>query len=387
MAPLSSSPRWLVVSFAVLLASAWAFTAGKGSAFKMKQVQVVDQAGFGKPVPAADLLIPADWQFQSKVQWGNRGCFPDLAAVSFLARSPDGKLAFEAFPSFTWQYANSPAVQKYLVMENQQGQQTGLKPCPVNPPIPAAEVLKRVVLPKYRPGKEPVSFEPLPDIQQLIGNRAQALGQQASRGGQPVQFQGDSARARLKYDLDGKPVEEWITAVSVAEATTISTGSGATQGINCRAVMLYAMRAPQGQLGANEALFRMIRASLRWEPEWQRQYIGMVDHLTEFQQNQRQIRAQMIRQFQQHEVEVINGVVANRARGMNQTVVGADELIRGVEPYRDPATGKTYELSSLYGNAWTNGNNEFVLSDDPNLNPSSLFNGDWKPLDHVQRQP
>src|SRR5271166_1945582 len=58
-------------------------TAGAQNYFRMKHVQVIDQGGFEKPVPAADLLIPTDWKFESKVQWANRGCFTDLAAVSF----------------------------------------------------------------------------------------------------------------------------------------------------------------------------------------------------------------------------------------------------------------------------------------------------------------
>src|SRR5580693_9291593 len=103
-------------------------TAGAHDYFRMKHVQVIDQGGFEKPIPAADLLIPTDWKFESKVQWGNRGCFTDLAAISFRAQSPDSKLVIEAFPSFSWQFSQNPAVQKYLVMENQAGAKVGLKP-------------------------------------------------------------------------------------------------------------------------------------------------------------------------------------------------------------------------------------------------------------------
>jgi hypothetical protein len=219
----------------------------------------------------------------------------------------------------------------------------------------------------------------------LLNSRARSLEQQSSRAGKQLQIR--AARARLKYEIDEHPVEEWVTAVSVAQASTISTGSGATPGIDCRAVMLYALRAPQGQLDASEKLFRMILSSVRREPDWQRQYLTIVAKLSAAQQAQRQTRAQILRQFQQHEIAVIQGVMANQQRGADQAFVGADQLIRGVEPYRDPATGKTYELSNLYGNAWMNGNNEFVLSEDPNFNPASAFNGDWKPLNHVQPAP
>src|SRR5580658_4807301 len=364
-------------------------TAGPQDYFRMKHVQVIDQGGFEKPVPAADLLIPTDWKFESKVQWANRGCFTDLAAVSFRAQSPDGRLVIEAFPSFSWQFSKDAAVQKYLVMENQAGGKVGLKPCPVNAPVPAEDVLRKVVVPRYRPGKEIVSVEPMPELNQAMNNRSAGVQQQALRGGQQVQLRADAARARLKYDLDGQPVEEWITAVSYAQATAISTGGGATQGIDCRAVMLFAMRAPQGQLEANEKLFRTIRDSVSSDPDWMRQYLGMVNKLSQAQQSQRQIRAEIIRQFQQHEIEVIQGVVANQQRGADQAAVGADRITRGVEPYRDPATGKTYELSYMYGHAWVNGNNnnEVVLSDDPNFNPASVFNGSWSPLEHVQPTP
>ena len=58
--------------------------------------------------------------------------------------------------------------------------------------------------------------EPVPHLDQLMQTRMRSLEQQAERSGHPVQFRADSARARLKYDLDGQPVEEWVTAVSVA---------------------------------------------------------------------------------------------------------------------------------------------------------------------------
>lgn len=92
--------------------------------YKMKQVQVIDRAGLGQPTPAADLLIPTDWKFESNVQWENRRGFTDLAAITFRAQSPNGRLVIEAFPSFSWQWASDPAVQKYLVMENRQGAQS-----------------------------------------------------------------------------------------------------------------------------------------------------------------------------------------------------------------------------------------------------------------------
>jgi hypothetical protein len=361
--------------------------AGSAAYYKMKQVQVIDPAGLGRPTPAAALMIPTDWQFKSDVRWANRGCFTDLAAVTFRAQSPDDRLVIEAFPSFSWQFVSDPAVQRFLTMENRDGAKYGLKPCPVVPPVPAADVLRKKVLPEVRPGKEIVSIDPVPDLDQFMKDRGRSVEEQSARAGHPVRFRTDSARARLKYDLDGQPVEEWVMAVSVAQASAISTGSATVQGVDCRAIMLFAMRAPQGQLEANETLFRMIRTSLKWEPQWQRQYLDAVTQLSNAQQMQRKRRADLWRQFQQNEINTIQSVMANQQAGANQAMLGADQITRGVETYRNPATGATYELSNLYGHAWMNGNNEYILSDDPNFNPQGALSGSWTSLEHVRPNP
>src|SRR6266576_7175186 len=60
-----------------------------------------------------------------------------------------------------------------------------------------------------------------------------------------------------------------------------------------------------------------------------------------------------------------------------------DQLIRGVQTFRDPATGGTFELSNKYDHAWFNGANEYVMSDDPNFHPNGKLNGNWNQLEVV----
>jgi hypothetical protein len=80
--------------------------------------------------------------------------------------------------------------------------------------------------------------------------------------------------------------------------------------------------------------------------------------------------------------------VANSQRGADQAVAGESQFLRGVETYRDPSTGKQYELDNKYGHAWMNSNGtDVILSDDPNMNPSSVETGSWTPMEHVQASP
>ncbi len=41
----------------------------------------------------------------------------------------------------------------------------------------------------------------------------------------------------------------------------------------------------------------------------------------------------------------------------NQAAFGQDQIIGGVQTFRDPSTGANYELSNLYNHAWLNGQN------------------------------
>jgi hypothetical protein len=85
--------------------------------------------------------------------------------------------------------------------------------------------------------------------------------------------------------------------------------------------------------------------------------------------------------------DTINDVVANQQRGSNNAAFGADQLIRGVQTFRDPSNGATFELSNQYDHAWLNGSNEYVMSDDPNFNPNGKLNGSWNSLQVVRPQP
>jgi hypothetical protein len=193
----------------------------------------------------------------------------------------------------------------------------------------------------------------------------------------------DAARAHLEYERDGQMVEEWIT---VAEWMR-SYPSGRGNIYDCHATMLMSFRAPQGQLQSNERLFRLIAFNIAPQPKWQAQVNGMIAQLYQKQQMEEAKRSQMIAQFQQHVAETINGVTANAMRGADQAAFHEDQIIRGVQTFRNPETGETFELSNLHDHAWLNGSNEYVMSDDPSFNPNGQLSGDWTELQPVQAQP
>ena len=346
--------------------------------FRMKQATIIDPGA--NNLPAVSLLIPSTWQFRGEVRWGGSiaGCFADAAAVVMNAQSSDGAVAFESMPSFTWQYADDPVTQRAMVQENQGGLAVGLKPCPVIAPMSAEAFLRQALLPKVRGGKTVAAVEPLPEFSERMRER---LG--LSPGGAEQGVRTDAARARLAYELDGRPVEEWVTAVVIVRAFPGARGNV----YDCHAVMLLALRAPQGTLDANDRLFKLIASTIHREPQWDSRTNALIAQLYQKKQLEEARRSAIIAEMQQHIAQTINASVANQQHAAAVSAAGADQGIRGVQSFRNPETGATLELSNQYAHAWSSGANDYVMSDDPTFNPNGRVAGSWTALKPVPPQP
>ena len=358
-------------------------TSGQGQRyFLMKQVKIIDQ-GLGNGKPAYDLMIPTAWQFKGwvNVNVAEGGCFADWFSVVGDAKSADNSIELQILPQYTWQYTDDPAGQRQMQTQNQRDVRSGMKPCPVRAPIQAADFLRQDLIPKYRKGKTVVSIDSFPELDQMVRQR---LGLPPTAGGGSVgSIRTDAARARLAYDDDkGQPVEEWITAAIVVRF--IPTGGRATA-YDWHAIRVMYFRAPKGKLDANDRLFKLIASTIRPEPEWLKFSNGVIASLYRKKQEELAKQAAIIAAFQQHVADTINGVTANEMAGANHAAYGWSPNIRGVQTFRDPASGSTFELSNQYDHAWlNNGANQYIMSDDPNFNPNGNLTGDWTPLQVVR---
>lgn len=353
----------------------------------MKQVKIIDQ-GLGQGKPAYDLMIPTTWDFKGWVNVGvaEGGCFGDWFSVVGDAKSPDNTIELQILPQFTWQYVDDPAGQRQMQTQNQADVKFGMKACPVRAPIRAEEFLRKDLVAKCTKvckNTTVVSAEPYPELEETV--RHQLGLPPASAGGKSDNTRIDAARVRIAFEDDkGQLGEGWIAGAIVVH-TIPSGGRGAAY--DWHAVNLLFFHTPKGQLDANDKLFKMIASTIRPEPEWQRWSNGVVASLYQKKQQELAKQAAIIAAFRQHVADVINGVTANQMAGANQAFLGQDQNIRGVQTFRDPSTGASYELSNMYDHAWLNGQNEYVMSDNPNFNPNGNLDGSWTQLDTVRPQP
>jgi hypothetical protein len=140
------------------------------------------------------------------------------------------------------------------------------------------------------------------------------------------------------------------------------------------------MGAPKGKLDANDKLFRVVMSSIQPAPE----YLAMT---RKFITNMYQIQADKVKgkiaiqndlnnfalQTQKHVNDYAQQVSDQGFRANDQT-------LRNVQMFRDPSTGRRVELSNQFDHAWLNGDNQYVMSDDPNFNPNGQMTGSWSQL-------
>ena len=381
----------IVVAALPLSAQRTAPASPNANYYRMKKVAVVDEHGFERPMRALSLLVPSDWQFQGSVRYNTSiGCHADLVQVSFRAASPDNRLAVEMFPGLHWTWADDPSSVRAMQMSAQQAMRFGRKECDIMPPMMPGDFLRRMVVPKVRPNARVVAVEPMPDVSQKLQEKAREQENIAARVGMRMRIRAEAARARLEYDLNGQAVEEWITAVTFAAATVgpsfnMVTGQmGQTQFYNCGGYLIFALRAPQGQLPSREKFFNLVLGTVQVDPAWQGRVNQVLVNMQAIDAKGVRDRSAIIAQNQRDISNIINQTYENRQRSQDASAEQFSQYIRGVETYRNPHTGETVELSNQYGHAWINNANEYILTDSPGFDPNVALKGNWTALERAK---
>lgn len=350
-----------------------------GRYYRLKKVSVIDEHGFERPIPAMSLLIPTDWQFQGSVQYMQGGTC-GLAQTTFRASGPDGR-AVELLPDYNWQWSDDSGTVQSL--RSQRG-------CDVMRPMQAGDFLRRVVVPKVKPQARVVAIEPIPKAAKVMQETARQNEAMSNQAGLRVSVRSDVARARIQYSLSGKDAEGWVTAVMLTTATpwptydlkTMRQGQALYYSSWAR---MFDFRAPKGQLDASEKLFGVIVDSMRIDPNWQARIAGVQNNIAAAQIKGAADRSAIISKSNAEISKMIVQGHEERSKAYDRTMENYSQTLRGVETYRNPNTGETFELSNQYGHAWVNNSNEYILSDQEGFDPNvALKSGTWTTLQRVK---
>lgn len=344
---------------------------------RLRRFEVMDPSGFDRPVPAASLLAPADWRLEGGVSWGSPSCSTDLVNMHARLSSPDGRLALEWLPELSWTWMDDPAMVPSLRQAHAAGQG-----CAVAPPLPAAEVVQQYALPRLRPGARVLDL-------QRDATASQAAREQIGRlAGPQATLRAEVVRLRIAHG----GVEEWLVATVATMSGPILSLSAMARGEtaytrNHVTIMqsAYVFRAPQGGLEAAEPLLGVMVATFRKNPAW-----GAAVDQVRLNINWTRIQAEGERARIRRDTMAQIGETQLRAWQSRQAAqdrahIAFVQVIRGVEPMLDPRLGAQVEVPIGYLDVWSNGQGEFILSNDPNFDPRRAERGTWNTLERARR--
>ena len=353
-----------------------------GSFLQLKKAQItvtIDQDTTKKP--AIEMLIPTAWDLKGTIRgFGFKGgCYSDTYTSAWEASGSDASTAFAGAPNYSWQYTDDPQEMRVLTDPNRRQHDGENKVCPVSKPLSAEQYFRQNLIAILPTGTTVVSVDPFPALTEVARQQAGLAPNDTSDKGTRV----DAIRARVEYQKDGKPMEAWVVTAVVMRTYPVGRGSL----FDMRAIDSMSFRAPKGQLDANDKLFQVMMASVHLTPEWAAFVNKTIASYYQIQAKKEAAIDQVRANLQNDITQTYMQMSANAARVSNQGFLAADQGIRGVQTFRDPSTGNTMELSSQYGHAWLNGNNEYVMSDDPNFDPNAQLSGNWSQLQAVSPSP
>ena len=414
---------------------------------RMKRAQLDDARTH---LPVFDWLIPAGWDFQGAVTWRDSVAMPAL--IAFKAWNPGGTEQIECLPTIpnTWTSTAITAAFRRFQPKSFGLKLDGLEQ---RAPLTAEEALRQLVVPRYRgrtaaarqarrpaagllgfldpkvvehrmqvlqqgvqlvqqrlqkvPGM-PAAIDYLkklknqgyasPDVEvdvveeERLPQLAASLRPASPEGAPPPQ--GDGARVRIRYTLEGRDLEEDVFCVVSSVKTQAGSGLLAEEQVHWVAESLFAFRAERGRIDpmtrASMASVRSLRMNPQWFAAYQAESQRILQERIVMQQVLQQMAAQQRASFQRqmHRLSDVSRTLSDtsdmimagyqeRSASYDRMSQGWSEAMRGVDSYAVPGGGSV-ELPGGYQHAWTNGLGEYVLTDSSFLNPNQVASGNWE---------
>jgi hypothetical protein len=365
--------------------------ASSGNQYLMRWAKLVDQSGFAHPMEAGSVLVPADWKFDGRVQWGPpTGCTQNLMTTSGRATSPDGLSGFEWFPTYTWVWMDDP--QTRGIMQQAASQQPeSARPCAIDQIASPVDFIRHAIIPRMRPTARIISAQMLPELTRTAQARIEADNAQYLRMGLFTGVRSQVGEVKITYEINGQPVEESLMAQIDVVVQQAPSAAGLSQGMmtasNTYTVLaerLFAIRAPAGQLAPRADLYSTMLVSLRQNSQWLDAAQQILSNISGAQQQGTIDRQRIVHDAQTAQGDAIIQHGEEVSVMEDRSAAEFSQAQRDVEWYTDPSTNERMELSAGYGHSWTNSNGTVILNDDPNFNPSRVYQGNWTRLERNQ---
>jgi hypothetical protein len=347
----------------LLLTAALPGVAAPKGVFHAQEVQFIDRQGFGKPLVARSMMVPAGWRHHAQVQWSGTLVRCGLPfQMQLQAQSADGLSAITLSPQEIWGIA-SPVIDDGCRRAS----------------FSTAEQYLRDWVRRHRPDAQWLDYRLRPERSRpasQAGDASLLMRQWAETG-----------QALIGYQVQGRTVRETV-------AVTVGFNSVQTQMAGMRSQALFGetqgvlgWRAPEGLLDFEQ--FDVMWGSMAAGYEWSllvkeglgkmagdnrrtaSAISGMVAqtgldtlrHMAQRGEDARLTREQIQTSW--------NAGVAARESADDRMHRQRVRAVREVEHYTDPSRPSgVAELPNHYRHAWSLKDGSYALTNDPAFNPA-----------------
>lgn len=339
----------------------------------LQRVRIIDPHGFGQPVEAASFLLPKGWKLDGGVRWlVGHPCVSEAVAVRYTAASPDGRMTLDGFPVRSWRWIDEPTM-----LQGMQASQQGYgRACDVMPPYDASQFIQQLVLPEI--GQPQVLGMARAD-EIARGMEEQARQSQAAvmaAGVSNVAFRPSAVKAKLRWSDGTEGILLCSVDQTIAYMPNMLSG-GTMSSYQCQSNLRVLLRYPAGQEAEAERILSTALSSTRVNPGWVQAVQQVFTNIGNVERAEAAKRAGIMREAQKYTSDLQRRTWEEGQASRDRINTAWGQTIRGVEEWKDP-NGGTIELSAGYNEAWSHPNGTYILSNDPNFDPSVVFQEDWK---------
>ncbi len=355
---------------------------GFGSLAQLANAQALSTGTIADPnlgnMKAFTVSIPAGWQFQGTVVRGPE-CYPN-SFPAFRAYSRDGLSEIRLLPAFNWSF--HPAIRMNTIPG-----------ClPYKGTMSAAEFLNHFV--ELIPGGVHV-VGPM-SIAQPYRERVENVATSMNANNHTPGFHSTVDTAALRVEtVNGSFVIEQRVRVWLGCRT--NNQAGVFSGGGCDA-HVDVLRAPKGKL---DALVALVDAHDLTRPtgddQWKAAYLqrqarenaDRIRNLTETETRQANMLHAQYEQIQQtmnrnHEAFMaqqesqFHSAMNNASNAMNaRTTAASDWVDYALDQQTVNGSGGLAKVSSSYSQTWSNGQNQWFQTNNPNSDPNGTLYGNW----------
>jgi hypothetical protein len=142
----------------------------------------------------------------------------------------------------------------------------------------------------------------------------------------------------------------------------------------------------KGKKNNTAAALRVINDSYQINPLWEYKLTQVYYMMVQQQKKVLQSIGELSRYISQTNDQISDGLYNSyrqRDAVYDRIADNWSDAIRGVDSYYDPINRSEIEIPTIYGKAWTNGN-DYIFSNDPLYDPNESAGPNWTPLEKRQ---